>query len=121
MIINNVHVVNEICSRLKRSMYRTINECINYYLYIFKQAALLYNSRLQCGGTLISPLYVLTAGHCVLDGRKKSLMTLLLGRHNLASSAAEERGHQLRNVKEIYRHPSFSLDTFNFDFALLGK
>ena len=101
--------------------YWTKNISIQFSFYIIAQVALLYNNRLQCGATLISPLYVLTAGHCVLDGRKKSLMSLLLGRHNLASPASLERGHQLRRVTEIFRHPSFSLDTFNFDFALLRK
>ena len=56
-----------------------------------------------------------------MDGRDKSLMTLLLGRHDLASLASHEKGHQSRNVNEIYRHPSFSIDTFDFDIALLRK
>ena len=85
------------------------------------QVAILYKNRLQCGATLISSLYVLTSGRCVVEGRNKSLMTLLLGRHDLGSLPTKERGHQLRNVKEIFRHPSFSLDTFDFDIALLSK
>ena len=56
-----------------------------------------------------------------MDGRDKSRMTLLLGRHNIASLASQEKGHQSRKVNEIFRHPSFSLDTFDFDIALLRK
>ena len=56
-----------------------------------------------------------------MDAKKKSRMTLLLGRHNLASSAFLEEGHQLRTVKKIFRHPSFSLETFDYDFAVIGS
>ena len=56
----------------------------------------------------------------MLKGKLKAKMTILLGRHNLASSELLEEGHQSRKVKEIHRHPSFSLETFDYDFAVLG-
>ena len=84
------------------------------------KVAILYNNHLDCGGTLIASSYVITAAHCVLDGKEKSKLALLLGRHNLASSALLEEGHQRRNVKTIHQHPSFSLETFDYDFAILG-
>jgi hypothetical protein len=52
-----------------------------------------------------------------MDAIEKSRMTLLLGRHNHKKM---EEGHQLRTVKKIIRHPSFSLETFDYDFAVIG-
>ena len=63
---------------------------------------------------------MLTAGHCALDEKKAAGMSLLLGRHNLANPITLEKGHQLRKVRKIHRHPQFNKENFDHDLAILG-
>lgn len=66
----------------------------------------------ECGGTVLNPLTVLTAAHCV-DQKSPAGLQIRYG------SRQRSAGGTLVGVREIVRHPDFDATTKNHDLAIV--
>lgn len=78
------------------------------------QAALLYESKIFCGGTIISPIKIVTAAHCVIRITDTEPLQVRVG------SSEWKTGGQLVNVSHLVRHPDYNEPTLlNNDVAVI--
>jgi len=70
----------------------------------------------NCGGVIVDPTHIVTAGHCVV-GKDLRSMEIVAGAHNVKD--ANEATQQRVQVKRLVYHPNYNGATISHDSAII--
>ena len=79
-------------------------------------ATLVWINGSLCTGTLIHPRWVMTAGHCVVDGTPSAVV---VGLTSFGQLGRDDGTFESRDVKAAFAHPKYERNQWGFDVALV--
>ncbi|XP_066262338.1 transmembrane protease serine 9-like [Euwallacea similis] len=91
-----------------------VNTGVNEFPFM---VALIYNSNMWCGGSLISDRFVLSAAHCVVN-KKATDFALLVGDHDI-TTGSDTPDSAIYQVSAYEIHPNYDISSQKNDIALL--